>query len=102
MMPVTPSWSARTNGRISGAFVGKIRKWAGLPLSALRREILEETGLEITNTQFVLVQDCIHSPEFYRDAHFVLLNYTARCIGKPQVKLNDEAREFEWVCWKRR
>jgi hypothetical protein len=45
----------------------------------------------------VLVQDCIHSKEFYRDAHFVLLNYTCRCADKPRVKLNDEGREFRWV-----
>jgi len=66
--------------------------------AALRREILEETGLKIFGIKFVLVQDCIQSKEFYRDAHFVLLNYTCRCAGKnPRVKLNDEAREFRWV-----
>ena len=63
----------------------------------LRREIKEETDLDITDIQFVLVQDCIHSKEFYRDAHFVLLNYTCQCLGTPEVKLNDEAREFRWV-----
>ena len=51
----------------------------------------------MTDIEFVLVQDCIHSKEFYRDAHFVLLNYTCRCAGEPAVKLNDEAREFRWV-----
>jgi hypothetical protein len=56
---------------------------------------LEETGLKISGIKFVLVQDCIHSKEFYRDAHFVLLNYTCRCAAKnPRVKLNDEGREF--------
>ena len=45
----------------------------------------------------MLVQDCIHSKEFYRDAHFVLLNYTCRCANEPQVTLNEEAREFRWV-----
>jgi phosphoglycolate phosphatase-like HAD superfamily hydrolase/ADP-ribose pyrophosphatase YjhB (NUDIX family) len=75
---------------------GKI-KWGEDSVSALRREIREETNLEIDDVRFVLAQDCIHSPEFYRDAHFVLLNYTARCVGKPEVRLNDEAREFEWV-----
>ena len=75
---------------------GKI-KWGEDSVSALRRELREETSLEVTDIQFVLVQDCIHSPEFYRDAHFVLLNYTARCPGAPQVRLNDEAREFAWV-----
>jgi hypothetical protein len=45
----------------------------------------------------VLVQDCIHSKEFYRDAHFVLMNYTCRCAGRPKVVLNEEGREFRWV-----
>jgi phosphoglycolate phosphatase-like HAD superfamily hydrolase/ADP-ribose pyrophosphatase YjhB (NUDIX family) len=65
--------------------------------AALRREIREETNLEIEDIRFVLVQDCIHSPEFYRDAHFVLLNYTCRRGGAAEVRLNDEALEFRWV-----
>jgi phosphoglycolate phosphatase len=76
---------------------GKI-KWGETSEAALHREILEETGLKISDIKFVLVQDCIHSKEFFRDAHFVLLNYTCRCAGKnPKVKLNDEGREFRWV-----
>lgn len=64
---------------------------------ALQREIKEETNLDVDNIRFVLVQDCIHSPEFYRDAHFVLLNYTCRCAGLEDVRLNDEAVEWRWV-----
>jgi phosphoglycolate phosphatase len=75
---------------------GKI-KWGEPALDALRRELKEETNLEVTDVRFVLVQDCIHSKEFYRDAHFVLLNYTCRCQGTPAVMLNDEAREFRWL-----
>jgi phosphoglycolate phosphatase-like HAD superfamily hydrolase/ADP-ribose pyrophosphatase YjhB (NUDIX family) len=76
---------------------GKI-KWGETSEAALRREILEETGLKISGIKFVIVQDCIHSKEFYRDAHFVLLNYTCRCVAKnPRVTLNDEGREFRWV-----
>ena len=75
---------------------GKI-KWGETAEGALRREILEETALTIDRIQFVLVQDCIHSPEFYREAHFVLLNYTCFCVGLPKVKLNEEAREFRWL-----
>ena len=76
---------------------GKI-KWGETAAAGLRREILEETSLKVTAIEFVLVQDCIHSPEFYKDAHFVLLNYTCRCAGKhPSVTLNEEGREFRWL-----
>ncbi len=72
-------------------------KFGETSINALRREIREETALEIDEIRFVLVQDCIHSREFYRDAHFVLLNYTARCAGPAEVRLNAEAQEFRWV-----
>ena len=91
LMVRTHKWS-----NLWGIPGGKI-KWGEPSVEALRREVLEETGLAVTDVEFVLVQDCIHSKEFYRDAHFVLLNYTCRCAGEPAVKLNDEAREFRWV-----
>ncbi len=75
---------------------GKI-KFGEASFAALRREIKEETNLDVTDVQFVLVQDSIHSKEFYRDAHFVLLNYTCHCADNPQVRLNEEAQEFRWV-----
>ena len=76
---------------------GKIKRGES-SLAALRREIMEETALKITDIKFVIVQDCISSKEFYRDAHFVLLNYTCKCVAKnPRVVLNEEAREFQWL-----
>jgi len=65
--------------------------------NALRREIQEETNLEVEQIRFVLAQDCIRSREFHRDAHFVLLNYTCVAPGEQEVRLNDEAEEFRWV-----
>jgi phosphoglycolate phosphatase len=92
LMIRTQKWS-----NLWGIPGGKI-KFGEAAEAALRREILEETALKISDIRFVLVQDCIHSKEFYRDAHFVLLNYTCRCAGKnPRVKLNDEGREYRWV-----
>jgi len=66
-------------------------------MDALRREIKEETNLEIGEIEFILVQDCIDSPEFYRKAHFILLNYTCRCVGAADVRLNEEAIQFRWL-----
>lgn len=64
--------------------------------AALRRELKEETGLEVERIQFQLVQDCIHSPEFYRPAHFLLLNYTCEAVNADGVRLNEEAQEYRW------
>ena len=75
---------------------GKI-KWGESSETALRRELKEETNLEVDAIELVMVQDCIHSKEFYRDAHFILLNYTCRCSEDVEVKINDEAREFRWL-----
>jgi len=67
-------------------------------LDALRREIREETALELEEIRFAMVQDCIASPEFYKKAHFLLLNYTALAVGDGEgVTLNEEADCFRWV-----
>ncbi len=74
---------------------GKIRR-GETSLDALRREMREETALEIDDIEFALVQDCIDSPEFQRPEHFLLLNYVARARSTA-VQLNDEAEDFLWL-----
>ena len=74
---------------------GKIRRGES-SLDALRREIREETALEIGEPRFVLVQDCIDSAEFLQPEHFLLLNYVAR-VSSTEVVLNDEAQEYRWL-----
>jgi phosphoglycolate phosphatase len=91
LMVRTQKWSG-----LWGIPGGKI-KFGEPSLDALRREIKEETNLDIADITFALVQDCIHSKQFYREAHFVLLNYTCRVQGRCDVKLNDEAQEFRWM-----
>lgn len=72
-------------------------KWGESSQDALVRELKEETNLDVTDVRFEIVQDCIHSREFYRDAHFVLLNYTCRCAEGTEVTLNEEAQNYRWV-----
>ena len=76
---------------------GKIRRGETAE-SALVREIREETALEIADVEFVCVQDAIDPEEFFRPAHFILLNYTVRTTSDPaSVVLNDEAEDFRWL-----
>jgi phosphoglycolate phosphatase-like HAD superfamily hydrolase/ADP-ribose pyrophosphatase YjhB (NUDIX family) len=90
----THKWSHRWG--IPG---GKIKR--GEPCeAALRREVREETGLDLGEVIFVMVQDCVEPPEFMRSAHFLLLNYTGCCLeADPEVVLNDEAEAFQWLPW---
>ncbi len=90
LMIRTHKWSDRWG--IPG---GKIRRGEA-STDALRRELREETALEIDDIRFVMVQDSIDSPEFMRPEHFILLNYLVRSCGG-EVRLNDEAEDFRWL-----
>ena len=58
LMVRTRKWS-----NLWGIPGGKIKRGETSP-DALRREVREETNLELDDVQFVMVQDCIDSPEF--------------------------------------
>jgi len=90
------------------AFFVRTAKWSGTwgvpggkidygeaSLDAFVREIREETGLDALEPEFVLVQDAIEEPEFFRPRHFLLLNYRARCRTK-EFRLNHESLEGAW------
>ena len=63
---------------------------------ALRREIKEETGLEIRNIELVSLKECIHSDSFHEKRHFIFIDYTCR-TDSSEVTLNEEAQEYRWV-----
>ena len=64
---------------------------------ALIREIREETGLIARDVRFLLVQEAVNSPEFYKPVHLILLNYACRVDDTSTLVLNDEAEGFLWV-----
>jgi ADP-ribose pyrophosphatase YjhB (NUDIX family) len=64
-------------------------------IAAFLREIREETGIDAQDPAFVMVQDAIEEPEFFRPRHFLLLNYRAHCPSK-EFRLNHESLEAGW------
>ena len=60
------------------------------------RETKEETGLDIYNIEFILFQEFIYDPSFWKKKHFVFFDYACK-TDSMDVQLNDEAEEYIWV-----
>ncbi|MCP4727117.1 MAG: NUDIX domain-containing protein [bacterium] len=66
-------------------------------IDAVRREIKEETNLDIKDIEFHMIEECIFSENFFNpDKHFIFLDYTCTAVTT-DVILNEEAQEYEWV-----
>lgn len=65
-------------------------------LDALKREVKEETHLDIHDIEFVCFQEFIHDDRFWQRRHFIFFDYACRTDGT-DVVLNDEAQSYLWV-----
>ncbi len=62
---------------------------------ALRREVKEETNLEIKVEKLVLVQEAIFDKDFYKKKHFIFFDYKCKKLSG-EIKLNEELQDYEW------
>jgi len=62
---------------------------------ALRREVREETGLEIHDVEFLLYQDFVYDDSFWKKKHFIFLDFACR-TDCAEVEINEEAQEYVW------
>lgn len=62
---------------------------------ALRREIKEETGLDIFDIDFICWQEFIFDKVFWKKKHFIFFDFACKTKSS-KVKLNSEGQEFIW------
>ncbi|MBI5732000.1 MAG: nucleotide exchange factor GrpE, partial [Candidatus Magasanikbacteria bacterium] len=63
---------------------------------ALKREIREETGLEIDNIEFIGWQDAVAPEFFHKKKHFIFLDFCARMAGG-EITKSEEMTEYVWI-----
>jgi nucleoside triphosphatase len=63
---------------------------------ALKREVKEETGLDVFDVKFICFQEFIFDDCFWKKKHFIFFNFACR-TNSTDVKLNQEAQEYKWV-----
>jgi nucleoside triphosphatase len=63
---------------------------------ALRREIKEETALDIRDVEFLQYQEFVFDDAFWKRRHFIFFDFVCH-TDSTDVRLNDEAQEYVWV-----
>ncbi len=74
---------------------GKV-EWGETLEDALIREFREEVGLELSEVRFALLQEAVLDPQFFKDAHFIMVNYYA-FSARETIVPNEEIVEWAWV-----
>ena len=88
-----PLMSGTTAWQLPGGWIERGES----PLAAARREVLEETGLELVSPAFVAVTNNV----FSRDEHSISLYFEAECRDPAQL-VNGEGqagKSWEWQQW---
>jgi nucleoside triphosphatase len=104
-----PTTGALIFDREGRLFLMKSHKWKGKWVipgghvdlgerieDAVRREIKEETNLDVHDLEFVCFQEFIHGEGFWRKKHFIFFDFACK-TDSTDVVLNEEAQDYTWV-----
>jgi nucleoside triphosphatase len=71
-------------------------EWGETLKNCVKREVKEETNLDIDGIELIFVKENIFSEEFHEKRHMLFMDYSAKVINT-NVKLNDELQEYKWI-----
>ncbi len=63
---------------------------------ALKREIQEETGLNLIKAKYLCYQEFVFDDSFWEKRHFIFFDFVCR-VEDGVVQLNEEAQDYAWV-----
>lgn len=64
---------------------------------AIKREVKEETGLDVEPVKLLLVQQAIYPEDYHKHEHFLFMDYICKAKSS-EVKLDGrELQEYVWV-----
>jgi nucleoside triphosphatase len=104
--PIAGAFILNSKGKL---FLIKSHKWQNLYCvpgghvevgetieQALKREVKEETQLDVYDPEFLGVYDFIPDGTYWKQKHMIFLNYRLKTKGR-KVVLNEEAQEYIWI-----
>ena len=66
-------------------------------IDAVRREVKEETNLDVSVKELLCIQECIKSDEYHdKERHFIFLEFLCTSPNG-EVKINEEGENHKWV-----
>jgi len=64
---------------------------------AIKREVKEETGLDVEPIELLLVQQAIYPEHYYKHEHFVFLDYVCKATDSSVRLDRRELQTYVWV-----
>ncbi|MDD5162694.1 MAG: NUDIX domain-containing protein [Candidatus ainarchaeum sp.] len=63
---------------------------------AVKREVKEETTLEVFDIKFLCMHETIFDKVYYKKKHFLIFEFACK-TNSEKVELNEEAEEYTWA-----
>jgi nucleoside triphosphatase len=63
---------------------------------AVLRETKEETGLDVYDLEFIVFQEFVYDPSYWKPRHFIFFDYACK-THSTHVQLNDESEDYVWI-----